>query len=66
MASRGHSTIDALLERLSSEPQRATRRGLLRKGREWWRPETVTLLYDEVVRLARVDLRRAARLAEAS
>jgi tetratricopeptide (TPR) repeat protein len=64
MSSRANSTTDALLERLSSEPQRATRRGLLRKYQELWRPETVTLLYDEVVRLARVDLRRAGRLAE--
>jgi tetratricopeptide (TPR) repeat protein len=56
-------TIDALLEQLAAEPRRAGRRQLL-DGPEGNDPGTVTRLYDETVRLARVDLRRAARLAE--
>jgi CHAT domain-containing protein len=60
------ANLDGLVELLALEPDPRRRRQLLMAGREWWRPETVTRLYDEVVRLARVDLRQAERLARAA
>ena len=60
------ATLDSLLELLAVEPDSRRRRQLLQSGREWWKPKTVTRLYDEVVRLTRVDLRQAERLARAA
>jgi CHAT domain-containing protein len=51
---------------LALQPESHRRRQLLQAGREWWKPETVARLYDEVVRLVRVDLRQAERLARAA
>ncbi len=58
-------SVEALVERLQSEAGARERRRLL-ASREWNAPETVARLYDETVRLARVDLRRAERLARAA
>jgi tetratricopeptide (TPR) repeat protein len=60
------ANLESLVERLALEPESRRRRQLLQAGREWWKPETVARLYDEVVRLARVDLRQAERLARAA
>ena len=57
---------DALILQLAAEPQKRKRRGLLQSGREWWSASLVARLYDEMVRLARVDLRQADRLADAA
>jgi len=58
--------LNFLLEQLASEPLKRRRRQLLLAAREWWQPPTVTRLYDEMVRLARIDLRQAERLALAA
>ena len=60
------ANLERLLELLALEPDSRRRRQLLQAGREWWKPETVARLYDEVVRLARIDLRQAERLARAA
>jgi tetratricopeptide (TPR) repeat protein len=60
------ANLESLVERLVLQPESRRRRQLLQAGREWWKPETVRRLYDEVVRLARVDLRQAERLARAA
>jgi tetratricopeptide (TPR) repeat protein len=54
--------LDALVERLAAAPDSRQRRRLLSQP-EWSTPATAARLYDEVVRLARVDLRQAERLA---
>jgi CHAT domain-containing protein/tetratricopeptide (TPR) repeat protein len=59
-------SLESLVELLALQPQSRRRRQLLQAGREWWKPETVARLYDEVVRLVRVDLRQAERLARAA
>jgi tetratricopeptide (TPR) repeat protein len=56
--------LDALLERLAAAPDSRRRRRLLSPP-EWRTLATAVRLYDEVVRLARVDLRQAERLAGA-
>jgi CHAT domain-containing protein len=58
--------LSELMEQLAQEPQKRRRRELLTEAREWWQPATVTRLYDEMVRLARIDLRQAERLALAA
>jgi CHAT domain-containing protein/TolA-binding protein len=60
------ANLESLVELLALQPEPRRRRQLLQAGREWWKPETVARLYDEVVRLARVDLRQAERLARAA
>jgi CHAT domain-containing protein len=60
------ANLESLMELLALEPDSRQRRQLLQAGREWWKPETVVRLYDEVVRLARIDLRQAERLARAA
>jgi CHAT domain-containing protein len=60
------ASLDALLEKLASEPQKRKRRSLLQAGREWWSADMVSRLYDGMVRLARVDLKQAERLADAA
>jgi CHAT domain-containing protein len=63
---RKPATVETLLQRLSKEPQKRARQALLHKARPLWGPELVTRMYDEVVRLARVDLDQAQRIAEAA
>ena len=58
--------LEALIVRLTVEPSSRRRRQLLHSGRAWWRPETVTRFYDEVVRLIHVDLQQAERMARAA
>ena len=60
------ASLESLVELLALQPESRRRRQLLQAGREWWKPETVARLYDEVVRLVRVDLRQAERLARAA
>jgi hypothetical protein len=60
------ATLESLMELLALQPDSRRRRQLLQAGREWWKPETVARFYDEVVRLARIDLRQAERLARAA
>jgi CHAT domain-containing protein/predicted negative regulator of RcsB-dependent stress response len=59
-------TLDATLERLALEPLKRKRRQMLQAVRQAWSAEWVRRLYDEMVRLARVDLKQAGRLAEAA
>ncbi len=55
-----------LVAELAQSPDVAARRGLLRRHRRLQDPAIVEMIYDEVVRLARVDPRKAARLAQAA
>jgi CHAT domain-containing protein len=57
------ANVNELLQQLAAEPLKRRRRQLLLAAREWWQPQTVTAMYDEMVRLARIDLRQAERLA---
>jgi tetratricopeptide (TPR) repeat protein len=59
-------TLDHLVEQLAGEPRPKRRRELLQVHREWWRPETVTRFYAEVVRRIHVDVRQADRLARSA
>ncbi len=54
------------IEQLSADSPEETRRKIALEHRELHRGEIIELAYDEVVRLTRVDLPRAGRLAEAS
>lgn len=65
-ASPPFSSLDVLLERLAVESQKRRRHALLQAGREWWDSAMVSRLYDEMVRLARIDLKQAERLADAA
>jgi CHAT domain-containing protein len=58
--------LESFLVELAAEPNKGRRQKLLAEARDLWVPATVTRLYDEVVRLARVDLDLAGRLAEAA
>jgi tetratricopeptide (TPR) repeat protein len=64
--SENPANLEGLVELLALQPEPRRRRQILQAGREWWQPETVARLYDEVVRLSRVDLRQAERLARAA
>src|SRR3982751_1011453 len=59
-------TLDKLIGELVQEANPRRRRQLLQAGRKWWGPETVTQLYDEVVRLLHVDLQQAERMARSA
>ncbi len=48
--------LDAMLAQLAIEPQKRKRHKLLEASRELWDAALVSRLYDEMVRLARVDL----------
>jgi CHAT domain-containing protein len=58
--------FESLVGLLALQPDSRRRRQLLQAVREWWKPETVERLYDEVVRLVRVDLQQAERVARAA
>ncbi len=51
---------------LAREPNQLRRRKLLLSNPDLVRPETVTRLYDEVVRLLHVDIQQAERMARAA
>jgi CHAT domain-containing protein len=55
--------LDGWIADLAREPQARRRRQLVQSHRQFWTPETVTRLYDEVVRLLHVDLLQAERMA---
>ncbi|HKA00839.1 MAG TPA: CHAT domain-containing tetratricopeptide repeat protein [Candidatus Solibacter sp.] len=59
-------TLDQLIGELAKEPNPRRRRQLLQAHREAWRPETVSRLYEEVVRLLHVDVQQAERIARAA
>ncbi len=68
MADKGQPLpgLDRLVENLAAEPRPLRRRQMLLAARACWSPETVTRLYDEMIRLARIDLGQADRLARAA
>jgi CHAT domain-containing protein len=55
-----------LITGLAQEPNARRRRQLLHTDHGLWKPETVTHLYDEVVRLLHVDVQQAERMARAA
>src|SRR5579871_1474296 len=59
-------SLDGLVERLAAEGHPLRRRQILSEDQQCWRPETVTRLYDEVVRRIHVDLHQADRLARSA
>ncbi len=58
--------LDGLAERLARELDSRERRRILLSRPEWRSPETVERLYGEMVRLTRVDLPGAERLARSA
>ncbi len=58
--------LEELLVNLAREPDPRLRRRLVQSRPDLCRPETVTRLYDEVVRLLQVDLEQAERMAGAA
>jgi tetratricopeptide (TPR) repeat protein len=58
--------LEELLANLAQEPNPRRRRQLLQSQADLCRPDTVTRLYDEVVRLLHVDIRQAERMASAA
>jgi CHAT domain-containing protein len=54
------------MEELAVEASEESRRAFAMRRKDLHRSELVELLYDEVVRLTRIDLARAGRLAEAA
>jgi CHAT domain-containing protein/predicted negative regulator of RcsB-dependent stress response len=59
-------TVDELVGQLAAEPQKRKRHKLLQGARELWNGALVSRLYDEMVRLARIDLKQAERLADSA
>jgi CHAT domain-containing protein/tetratricopeptide (TPR) repeat protein len=59
-------SLAKLMTGLAQEPNARRRRQLLQADRGLWKPETVTHLYDEVVRLLHVDVQQAERMARAA
>ena len=64
--SSGMPGLDELLANLAQEPNARRRRQLLQSRADLCRPDTVTRLYDEVVRLLQVDIQQAERMARAA
>jgi len=60
------ASLDSLVASLAAEAQPLRRRQILLASRDWWRPETVTRFYDEMIRLVRIDLAQGERLARAA
>lgn len=59
-------TLDALVAALLAESSPLRRRQILLASHAEWNPETVKRFYDEVVRLAYVDIPRADRMARSA
>jgi CHAT domain-containing protein/tetratricopeptide (TPR) repeat protein len=55
-----------LIEQVGSQPSRRAVASFLRQQKNLWDPAVVETLYASVVRVARMDLRQAERLAEAA
>jgi CHAT domain-containing protein/tetratricopeptide (TPR) repeat protein len=64
--SPGTPGLEELLKNLAQEPNAQRRRQLLQSRTDLCRPDTVTRLYDEVVRLLQVDIQQAERMARAA
>jgi len=64
-AEKPPASLDGLVSRLAAEPDSRRRSALLSRKR-WASPATVAKLYEETVRLARIDLRQAERLAKSA
>ena len=58
--------VGALIDRLALQTSRRAMIALLRRQRPLWDTAVVESLYERVVRIARVDVRQAERLADAS
>lgn len=58
--------LDALVESLLAEASPLQRRRILMAAQEHWQPSTVRRFYNEVVRLAYVDIPRADRMARSA
>ncbi len=58
--------LEKLLVELAHEPNARRRRQLLQAQHQFWKPETVSRFYDEVVRLLHVDVEQAERMARAA
>ena len=58
--------LGQLLGELAREPNPRRRRQIIQGRRDAWCPETVSRLYDEVVRLLHVDVQQAERVARAA
>ena len=56
----------ALITALARISEAGARRSFLRENRDLHSPAVVQLLYDHVVKLARIDVRQAERLAQAA
>jgi len=59
-------SLDQLIGELAREPNPRRRRQILQTQRELWQPDTVSRLYEEVVRLLHVDVQQAERIARAA
>ena len=57
---------DELIDRLTEFSNARARTSFLRRHNQLWEPAVVERLYDRVVRLARTDLQRTDRLAQAA
>ena len=57
---------DELIDRLAEFSNARARTSFLRRHDQLWEPAVVERLYDRVVRLARIDLQRTDRLAQAA
>lgn len=55
-----------LIEQVGSQPSRQAVASYVRRQKQLWDPAVVEMLYESVVRVARVDLRQAERLADAA
>ena len=55
-----------LIEQLVRAPNGQARVRMLRRHRDLWTPALIQRMYDDVVRLARIDLQQAGRLARAA
>ena len=60
------SNVTELLAEIAREPAARRRRQLLLSNPDLLRPETVTRLYEEVIRLLHVDIPQAERMARAT
>uniref|UniRef100_Q021G2 Tetratricopeptide TPR_4 n=1 Tax=Solibacter usitatus (strain Ellin6076) TaxID=234267 RepID=Q021G2_SOLUE len=58
--------VEKLISDLAQESGARRRRQLLQGQPQLWKPQTVTRLYDEVVRLLHVDVQQAERIARAA
>ena len=58
--------MERLVAELGSEPQPLRRRTILLAAKDCWTRETVTRLYDETIRLVRIDVTQGERVARSA